>query len=469
MQKIFWRGFLILCLLVVAALSIRQANYAYASRLLATSTILKNSHYLLNKDEEIHYFTTTAYRVTPLLKELPDPYHRMIVPFLTTERINETWVTSDTVHSITRLNDPAQTIIGEFIKRGDTILMYDAVTGNASKNSSEPQAIAANAPSNLDQLSWISGMKQSNWQRTAWVVKFSPVAMNQENFPTFSGNPAANTPMADDLQFKATQWIWEIDQETGLLVSSQWLALTDNEPTVLFSEVYSLPEVIATSTKPKQLDEFMLPDAVDLLGKIDQTTSLSAEEAAPLMFGTTATSEQIASEAGFSLYAPTEAVLQRFEPKISKTRIYYNPTRQCHLDRTLAFDFELCAGLGQTVKLEYLFSNLATYEDIKSVFVSQGPASEVIPMLQKSLPDWQASEPFTLNIGEKQVQGWTLSINNGDQKSIALLFNLNGTMVQVSGYKATIDELKAVAENLTPIPHANSSRDGRIFIPFVQR
>jgi hypothetical protein len=462
---------LVFSLLLLVVWGAWRANLVYATHLVVTSDILSNYTATLQEDEVLHYFTTEYYRVDPNFVEPPDLYHKPLLPFLKAKRVTEVWLTQENLHSITRLDDEDQTVVKEFIKLPTAHLYYDAIEGDVSEIRLNEQEVHSNSVlnTNIDQVSWVSGVKQSGWGRMAWIVKFQPNKLMPENFTFSTIKTASSMPQAADLAFDSVQTVWEIDQETGLLISMQQLALTADSSTIIYSMTNTLPEKLDKSELLFDLSQFITSDANALSGAAVQTaTSDNSPEGSATE--SLMTLEQVSQQTGLPIYAPDQTLLNSFFPPFKLSTIFYNPDQSCSLQSHLSFDFEFCSGLGQNVKQEYLFASSDTYEDVEGILIAQEPLEVVSSRLRNALPRWHESHSVSLKIMDKDVEGWQASIKNGDQIVNALFFQLNDSFVQINGYgnngtSVSLEKLIKVAESLHPM--ISATNNSTIFIPII--
>ncbi len=161
-----------------------------------------------------------------------------------------------------------------------------------------------------------------------------------------------------------------------------------------------------------------------------------------------------------------QTFLDNFQPKFDATRIYYAPNHQCHLYRPVAYDIDLCAGLGNSTRFDYLFSESTDEQKIKSISLLQAAKSEVIPLLKQSPPRWSSSQARKLQIDKHDVQSWVVSKLHGDGSSQALLFELGETFVQISGVGVSTEQLIAFAQSLEPVD--SKANQLHVFMPLIQ-
>ena len=357
--------------------------------------------------------------------------------------------------------------------RPDSHLVYDIIEGYTAEYSVDEliTSAASEHVKSLDDVSWISGIRESNWGRTAWLIQFQPEPARAEEFASaLSVSPAKATPYASDLSFSQTQWVWEVDQASGLIVSREWLALSQPEPTILYAEEYSQPEIMPATTLPHELETFITPEAVQLRSNIEAVTSIDATEAERLMVGVTTPITEVASNLSFPVYSLAPTGIEQIPAESHNFRIYFAPQNSCHRYLPLAFDFDLCAGLGQTTRLEYMFWSSEDQRNLKAVSILQGKAEEIVPLLKQTPPRWHVSMPVTLDVKGQLVEGWSVPALHGNQNTKALMFELEGTFIQIGGFSTTLDELVMVAENLQHTSSVSPSATieiHRVFIPLV--
>lgn len=446
-------------------------NQVYAGRLVAASSIVKSAKSMVRDGEVLHFFKTTYIRRDPTYTEPADPYHMPLLPFLRAQQVAETWISTQVVKEVIRLESNSGLTLKEYVVKPDKILSYYATEGEASVDALPPpiQSAETKERKSIDDVAWISGLHQSSWGQTAWEITFQAQTATAAQFASSSAflSPSSVTPYAADLTFAETQWIQEIDQTSGLLVSMKWLALTQPEPTLLYSESYSQPEIVAAAGLTEAMDEFTTVDAEHLLSDIQANAKLAPVEVDKLVLGSTLTPAEVASNLKFSLYAPAQQIIASFPAKQHQGRLYVAPEHECHLHRPLSYDFDLCAGLGQTVRFEYTFWSADDYSDLQSINLLQGNATEVTALLKQSPPRWQSISPIKANIGGQLQEAWFTPALHGDSNVNALLFEKQGTFIQVSGYKTSEDQLIKFAESLSPLQSSNTNFTHHVYVPFV--
>jgi len=450
-------------------LSFNDLNQAYAQRLVTATEVLSSAT-ALKETEARHYWMTEYVRSAPSRNEPADPYHRTVAPFQSSERIIEVWESSLSAHSIVRLKDAEQTILSEFISTPATVTIYDAIAGtviSAEKQGTNVDSAATDAKRTIDSTAWVNGITRSAWGTTAWLVEMSPTPALPTDFLAATGEPALHSPTASDLNFLQTQTTWEIDQQTGFPIAMKIFALTTPEPTLLYSLTRTQPEMLSAAAATDQLNNFTAQDVSSLQSQIAQNANLNEAEITKLVEGVVLPAEAIADQVNFPLLTVSQAGLQQMKLAYHSQRTYFAPEHSCHLERPLAYDFGLCAGLGKTVRFQYFFSNAPQENDFASVDVLLGKKSEVVPMLQKALPTWEASQPITLTIADNPVSGWQISGVHGDPQRNTLVFEYGDTFVQLSGYKVSSNDLIQLSQHLVPVNDDAFQGAFTLYMPLV--
>ncbi len=454
----------------ILGLSFTHLNQAYAQRLVTAAEVLSSAT-ALKATEARHYWMTEYTRAAPSLNEPTDPYHRAVAPFQSSERMIEVWEALSSTHTIVRLKDAEQTIVSEFMSTPTTMTVYDAIAGAVSSIEKQENIVnnaGEHARSNIDSAAWVHGITQSTWGTTAWLVEMSPTTALPANFPATLGEPAIHSPVASDLNFTQTRTTWDIDQQTGFPLAMKIFALTSPEPTLLYSLTRSQPEMLSAATVADQLNNFTSQDVSELKFQLAQNANMDEAEIAKLVEGVAMPAEAIAPQVNFPLLTISQSGLQQMKLAYHSQRTYFAPEHPCHLERPLAYDFGLCAGLDKTVRFQYFFSNAAKENDFASVDVLLGQKSDVVPMLQQALPTWESSQPITLTIADNPVSGWQISGVHGDTQRNVLMFEYGDTFVQLSGYKVSNADLIQLSQSLVPVKGDSVQGAFKLYMPLVQ-
>ena len=461
-------GALLLILLAISLLVLRRV---YAQKLFETSKLLPQGiQRALQPDEAAYYQVEIRVRRDPTYVEPPDPYHmegwaqQVVQPLVV-----NVWLTSDTSHTITTWKNAPDRILRESINTPEQHLSYLVQTGDVfqiarsqREDAPEPEAVRRNREAWLNGAQ-IDGVQRSAWGGLAWRIRFPATPATPDDFASSLNalHPTDSTPFAADLDFQATQWVWEIAQETRWLVSRRWLALTQPEPTVLYAETFSQPEILPKNSLPFPLDQLQSADALKRLH--ERKTKSDDGLLTALVQGRDITLEALAAQLTFPLFTLSPQVLDRLDQDHQGLRIYYTPTHKCHLARPLAYDFDLCAGLGGTVRLDYILWSQEDYSDAQSIQVSLGPASVIVPLLRQAPPRWLSSRPVALSIQGQPTTAWLVSALRGDPGITALLFVVEGVFVQLTGDGIETETLVQVAETMLIVAPARA----RIFLPKI--
>jgi hypothetical protein len=476
MQQRRWFIAAILGICFLAVLGIWQVNRLYAQQLISTSGIVERVQEFVQEGDVLHYTKTLRVRHRATIEEPPDPFHMPLSHFLFRDQVEEVWVTPQIVQSVRGLGPASpQIVLSEFILTPTGHRSYDALTGHASTLEHEQitasQELPQEAKRNVDEVSWIGGLQQSVWEKPAWLVYYLPQQIIPSSLDSSSmAVPLPDlTPFADDLDFTQTQWVMEIDQASGLLVSRQWLALTEPQATVLYIELYSEPKVVPVTTLSFALGDFVSHAARETAGEIASLSTLGSHEIGTLMSGTTVPLPDIAASLPFTVYVPDAIALAKVAGNhvYKNERYYFAPQQKCHLDRPLSFDFTLCAGLGESVWLNYTFWTEKDFSDLKTLDIRQGPSDTVVSMLQKSPPRWVSSTAYPFTIDNQPVQAWFIPALHGNATISALMFTWRGTFLQISGIDLSQEELTSVVESLKPV-YGELDNLHRFFVPYLQ-
>jgi hypothetical protein len=444
----------------LAILGIWQINKVYAHQLISTSSIVGRVQEFVQEGDVLYYTKILRVRRNPTVEEPPDPFHMPLSHFLFWDQVEEVWVTPQIVQSVRRLGPASpEIVLSEFILTPTGHSSYDALMGHASTLEHEQitvsQEIPQEAKRNVDEVSWIGGLQQSVWGRPAWLVYYLPQQIIPSSLDSSSMTVSLTSfaPFADDLDFTQAQWMMEIDQASGLLVSRQWLALTEPQATVLYMEFYSEPEVAPVTTLNFALGDFVSEAARETAGEIASLSIVGSHEIGTLLSGATVPLPDIAASLPFTIYMPDGIALAKVAGNhlYKNERYYFAPQQKCHLDRPLSFDFTLCAGLGESIWLNYTFWAEKDFSDLKTLDIRQGPSDTVVSMLQKSPPRWVSSTAYTLTIENQPVEVWFIPALHGNATTSALMFTWQGTFLQISGADLSLEELTTVVESLKPV------------------
>ncbi|RME54790.1 MAG: hypothetical protein D6790_16500, partial [Caldilineae bacterium] len=383
----------------------------YAQRLVEGSMPISRSiQATLQPGQAAHYQVEVQVRRDPALQEPPDPYHmpgwaeRIAQPLLV-----DVWLSRDASHSITRWKGDPGTVLAEDIVTPDGVWSYVAAMAHVSRTpppepSEDGEVSRAKAERERSRRAWYEGARIesvaiSPWGGLAWTVNFPATPASPQDFPGWGDpwNPTDTTPYAMDLDFQETRWVWQVDAATGWIVSRRWLALTQPEPTVLYAETLTRPSILHQDELPFPSDRFYAPQARKLAQAASGSRNAPSEtEAVQMALGTDRTLENIARSVTFPLLAPGVDVLQELGYAHHERRIYFTPTAKCHLARPLAYDFDLCAGLDGTVRVDDILWSQDDFGDARGIQTSVGSAEMVVGLLRQARPRWRTSSPVSL-------------------------------------------------------------------------
>ncbi len=470
-----WLGLGVFTLVLVGSLVVGQR--LYAQRLVAGNTpIPRGIQQSLEPGQVAHYRVEVQVRRNPALRGPPDPYHmpqwaeRIAQPLLV-----EVWLSKDVSHSITRWKNSPHRVLAEHMVTPDGVWSYVAGMAHVSQMP-PPEPFGTDAVSDAQEdrgrslRAWYEGARIENvvgspWGGLAWTVSFPATSASPQDFPGGGDpwNPTDTTPYAADLDFQYTRWIWQVDVATGWLVSRRWLALTEPEPTVLYAETLTRPEFLHQDEVAIPLDRFYAPEARELAqAASDSRAAPSEAEVVQRVLGTGKNLEAIAREVPFPLLTPRVEVLQGLGFAHHERRVYFTPTAECHLARPLAYDFDLCAGLDGTVRVDDIQWSRSDFSDARGIQTSLGSASVIVPLLRQAPPRWSSSRAISLTVDGQPVTAWLASGFRGDNH--ALMFEFRGAFVQLSGYGVDPQVLVQIAEAMEVLP----GHRFRIFLPEVE-
>lgn len=380
-----------------------------------------------------HYTTRKFKRITTELSEPSDPYHRPVLPFYTSCRIVETWVSADGLHEIERLDDANRTVIGERFQTSDEFAAYDTISNMAFRFT------RANEDSDADSGNSVSGtisrINQSTWGTEGLRIRFDPQQIDMSAYDNQTVRLAEWGPYASDLQFDHTQSIWVVDSDTNLMISEKTVAITDSGEVTLRSTIRTKPELVHMDTLAFEWGDF-ITDEARASDRLMETMPESAEEAAARAQQSGKIDDgrarpiEVAATAGHDIYILDSYGLDGSD--LDFQAIFAPRQMQCFQDN-MAYSIATCQdGL---VIVEYVSTDSS-----QGMIVSIGLSKDVVPRLKRALPAWSSSESKTLHIAGSESETWLLFYPAGQDRH-SVIFERDGLFIQIDGYGMSINEL----------------------------
>lgn len=436
MNKNLIRSLLVGCLIaltLIIGVGWSSVNQAYAQKLINASDVTQNIKSLIKSDEVLHYYVTVYQRTDPSIKEPPDPYHLPVMPFYSSKTVKERWISQDTsVEARTPESNPNAVLL-KMVITPENLLRYDGITGRAHKFPRDK----SNASPNKGLKSSVDGVRQSQWGTMAWVVKFEPMSASPNSYRTQPQKLVDQSPFASDLTFDKIQIVREIDQNSGFTVSETFNALTPTGPIVLYSETYTFPEIVSTTSLQKSWDQ--LPVSV-------------TDQNIPVL-PSIQTLDVIRSSVNFPFYLPDSKSLQSFN--LDRIGAIYEPNKTYNLPSPLAFEVSSAPANGLGIKVIFTSSTPGDPNHLRALATIQSPKSQITPLLKQTLPIWQSSRATSLQILGNQTTVWVLSdgllrTNTNNNPMFGVAFEISDTFIYFEGQNLSEGELLSLMINLQP-------------------
>ncbi len=484
----FPRRFLLVVTLVsltgVMVAALPWANRAFAQQLVATSSLLA-ADVAVEPGQARHYFYEVYTRLPETIPDPPDPYHLPTTTFLAANQTTEVWQTQigddPAFHSITRAQTGSgdNQVLYEIITRVDEQWFYSAGAGLAFQTSVEDVTAAretqamrrAEDAARIDRSSTIAGVMSLDG-RLVWIVQFQQRPATPQEY-AFTGDVSNTAPFGADLDFSAVQTRWLIDQADGIVVREELWALTAPEPILLSRTTRSAPAVIAADETTIPMDRFMTAEAQTALAMNRSVNSAANQDQNIRYTGV----DEIATQAPFRIYVLPPAAFAEMAKGAVATTIYHSVS-PCALQGP-EYEFEICAGNDDTVSIRYVFEQVeqagqgdktANTDEPPAITITQGEKESVVQHLQKALPSWLESEPAQVSVLGRSLPAWRIPFfARVPYRSGAILFEIDETFVQVTGYGVSMDTLMRATEQLQLATSTDSSSQSpsNIYLPLV--
>ncbi|RMH39427.1 MAG: hypothetical protein D6694_11245 [Gammaproteobacteria bacterium] len=443
---------------------------AYGNFLLKQGDLTAFASDVLDDGEVLHFTTTLSWRTDPSMSEPPDPYHLPVLHFYQGKRVTEKWITEEGFHEIERLVNHQDTIIGERVLTRNTFQLYDPISGLAvafPREQTERTAPMAIQDASSIQVHSMQRVAESSWGRPAWLLEMDPLQASPD---TFGSDPLTAQPYAftEDLHFASVQEFRTLDTKTRLTIRRQLFALTADGPVLLWEQQNSRPEILVRSELSFDWDNFVIPEAQTLLAEQRRFMQAAGQFAGPrtVLFRKSGVAlSELESVVG---QVPTSPLVL-LDPQTVRERVGLDSIQldfashewpQC-THQGFAFTLSLCDA---PVNITYASSHSPSDMQIQ---ILQGPTHQIVPLLRQALPGWRTSQPITLVINGQTVQGWEMMWSK--IKGLrSVMFEVQGTFVQIDFYTMSDQNLSALLEHLASIA-GESVQHKQIYLPFLQR
>jgi hypothetical protein len=396
-----------------------------------------------NTDQVVFTKTTTFQRRDPAAIEPADPYHLSVLNLISDTRVMEQWQRGGAQgEGRSKIYDAhSGRIIYEFARRQGQTRFFDGLEGYVTVFPATPGKPAEQAPPPFPRAARQHGLKiigtrTSAWGKPAWIVEGHEQPPSQKQIEADATQPFfAQGPFLSDLRLKEIEYIWHVDQETRQFVLFEQWGVTAAERVLLQRIEKSKPELLTLQELPPNWAEMETAEA-----------PLRQENMPPLPnIVKTQDPTQVLKAAGI-LYLPENSA----GLTLDYHRFRSEPQPQKDWQKQWRFDIVDSSSYGLAVESLYVPAERGSG---RALFIVQGEAGVLVPLMRETLPVWTQSHRINLNINGRPIDVWIASggVLAAVSSQVVAMLEIDGKFIYVVGQELNENEIAAVVASLAPI------------------
>lgn len=396
-----------------------------------------------NADEVVFTKTTIFQRRDPAAVEPADPYHLAVLNLVSDTRVMEQWQRGGAQDEWRSKIYDARSgrIIYEFARRQGQTRFFDGLEGYVTVFPATPGKPAEQAPLPFPRVARQHGLKiigtrTSAWGKPAWIVEGHEQPPSQKQIEADATQPFfAQGPFLSDLRLKEIEYIWHVDQETRQFVLYEQWGVTAAERVLLQRIEKSKPELLTLQELPPNWAEMETTEA-----------PIRQQSMTPLSnIVKTQDSAQVLKAAGI-LYLPENSA----GLTLDYHRFRSEPQPQKDWQKQWRFDIVDSSSYGLAVESLYVPAERGSG---RALFIVQGEAGVLVPLMRETLPVWTQSHRINLTINGRPVDVWiaTGGVLATTPSQVVAMLEMDGKFIYVVGQKLNESELAAVVASLAPV------------------
>lgn len=332
-------------------------------------------------------------------------------------------------------------IIYEFARRQGQTRFFDGQEGYVTVFPATPDKPAEQAPPPFPRVARQHGLKiigtrTSAWEKPAWIVEGHEQPPSQKQIEADATQPFfAQGSFLSDLRLKEIEYIWHVDQETRQFVLFEQWGVTAAERVLLQRIEKSKPELLTLQELPPNWAEMETTEA-----------PLRQENMPPLPnIVKTQDPTQVLKAAGV-LYLPEN--LAGLTLRHHRFRAEQQPQKDWQ--KQWRFDIIDSSSYGLAVESLYVPAERGSG---RALFIVQGEAGVLVPLMRETLPVWTQSHRMNLTINGRPVDVWiaTGGVLAAVSSQVVAMLEIDGKFIYVVGQELNENEIAAVVASLAPI------------------